>query len=60
MYKFVGVFFDFFAHTPTSDASIPVIASRLGAMAKIVEDGRTGLHFTSGDRRTSPERLNGQ
>jgi glycosyltransferase involved in cell wall biosynthesis len=28
---------------------VPVIASRLGAMQEIVEDGRTGLHFTSGD-----------
>jgi glycosyltransferase involved in cell wall biosynthesis len=28
---------------------IPVIASRLGAMAEIVQDGRTGLHFTAGD-----------
>lgn len=27
----------------------PVIASRLGGMAEIVEDGRTGLHFTPGD-----------
>jgi glycosyltransferase involved in cell wall biosynthesis len=27
----------------------PVIASRLGAMAEIVDDGRTGLHFTAGD-----------
>lgn len=27
----------------------PVIASRLGAMQEIVLDGRTGLHFTSGD-----------
>ena len=27
----------------------PVIASRLGAMQEIVEDGRTGLHFTAGD-----------
>ncbi|MCA6122028.1 glycosyltransferase [Bradyrhizobium sp. WSM 1704] len=27
----------------------PVIASRLGAMAEIVEDGRTGLHFEPGD-----------
>jgi len=26
-----------------------VIASRLGAMAEIVEDGRTGLHFRPGD-----------
>jgi glycosyltransferase involved in cell wall biosynthesis len=28
---------------------LPVIASRLGAMAEIVEDGTTGLHFTPGD-----------
>jgi glycosyltransferase involved in cell wall biosynthesis len=27
----------------------PVIASRLGAMGEIVEDGKTGLHFISGD-----------
>jgi glycosyltransferase involved in cell wall biosynthesis len=27
----------------------PVIGSRLGAMAEIVEDKRTGLHFTAGD-----------
>src|SRR5439155_8654186 len=28
---------------------VPVICSRIGAMQEIVEDGRTGLHFTSGD-----------
>ncbi|MFL5330789.1 MAG: glycosyltransferase [Gemmataceae bacterium] len=28
----------------------PVIASRLGAMAEVVDHGRTGLHFTPGDR----------
>jgi glycosyltransferase involved in cell wall biosynthesis len=28
---------------------VPVIASRLGSMAEIVTDGRTGLHFTPGD-----------
>lgn len=28
---------------------LPVIASRLGAMREIVEDGITGLHFTPGD-----------
>ena len=27
----------------------PVICSRLGAMEEIVDDGRTGLHFTVGD-----------
>jgi len=26
-----------------------VIASRLGAIAEIVADGKTGLHFTAGD-----------
>jgi glycosyltransferase involved in cell wall biosynthesis len=29
--------------------STPVIASRLGGMAEIVEDSRTGVHFTAGD-----------
>ena len=28
---------------------VPVIASRLGAMQEIVDEGRTGLHFTAGD-----------
>ena len=28
---------------------VPVIASRLGAMAEIVENGRTGLHFEPGN-----------
>jgi len=28
---------------------LPVIASRLGAMSEVIEDGRTGLHFNSGD-----------
>ena len=28
-----------------------MIASRLGALAEIVEDGVTGLHFTPGDPR---------
>ncbi len=30
-------------------SGIPVIASHLGAMGEIVEDGKTGLHFKSGD-----------
>jgi glycosyltransferase involved in cell wall biosynthesis len=30
-------------------AGLPVIASRLGAMAEIIQDGRTGLHFAPGD-----------
>ena len=29
--------------------AVPVIAPRLGAMAELVEDDRTGLHFTPGD-----------
>jgi glycosyltransferase involved in cell wall biosynthesis len=28
---------------------VPVIASRLGSMAEIIEGGKTGLHFTAGD-----------
>ncbi|HMJ60936.1 MAG TPA: glycosyltransferase family 4 protein, partial [Bryobacteraceae bacterium] len=27
----------------------PVLGSRLGAMQEIITDGRTGLHFTTGD-----------
>ena len=30
-------------------AGLPIIASRLGAMAELVRDGETGLHFTAGD-----------
>jgi glycosyltransferase involved in cell wall biosynthesis len=29
---------------------VPVVASRMGSMVEIVEDGRTGLHFAPGDR----------
>jgi glycosyltransferase involved in cell wall biosynthesis len=46
---------------------IPVLCSRRGAMQEIVEDGRTGLHFTPGDAEdlaqkvkwawTHPERM---
>jgi glycosyltransferase involved in cell wall biosynthesis len=36
---------------------IPVICSRLGAMQEIVEDGRTGLHFTSGDSQNLAEKV---
>ena len=27
----------------------PVVAARIGAVAELVDDGRTGLHFTPGD-----------
>lgn len=27
----------------------PVVASNMGAMQELIEDGRTGLHFTPGD-----------
>lgn len=30
---------------------VPVIASRLGAMTEIIENGKTGLHFTPGDAK---------
>lgn len=30
-------------------SGVPVIASRIGAMAEILDDGRTGLHFRPGD-----------
>ena len=33
----------------TFACGVPVIASRLGAMAEIVDDGRTGLHFEPGN-----------
>ena len=29
--------------------SLPVVASRLGAMRELIEDGVTGLHFQPGD-----------
>jgi len=28
---------------------VPVVASRIGSMIELVEDGRTGLHFAPGD-----------
>jgi glycosyltransferase involved in cell wall biosynthesis len=30
-------------------SGVPVVASEIGAMAEIIEDGRTGLHFRPGD-----------
>jgi glycosyltransferase involved in cell wall biosynthesis len=35
----------------------PVICSRLGAMAELVEDGLTGFHFTPGDAAELAERV---
>jgi glycosyltransferase involved in cell wall biosynthesis len=35
----------------------PVIASNLGAMAEIVDDGRTGLHFEAGNPANLAEKL---
>lgn len=37
---------------------VPVIASRLGAMKEIVEDGCTGLHFTPADPHDLAEKVN--
>jgi glycosyltransferase involved in cell wall biosynthesis len=36
----------------------PVIASRLGAMAEVVSEGRTGLLFTAGDARDLAAKVN--
>ena len=36
---------------------VHVVASRLGATAEIVEDGRTGLHFTAADPGDLAEKL---
>ena len=38
-------------------AGLPVIASRLGAMSEIVDDGQTGLHFTPGDANDLGEKI---
>jgi glycosyltransferase involved in cell wall biosynthesis len=35
----------------------PIICSRIGAMQEIVEDGRTGLHFTAGDAEDLAEKI---
>ncbi len=37
---------------------LPVIASRIGALAEIVEDGVTGLLFPAGDAQALAERMN--
>lgn len=36
---------------------VPIIASRLGAMAEIVEDGRTGLLFEPGNAEDLAEKV---
>ena len=36
---------------------VPVVVSRLGARAEIVEDGRTGLHFAPGDAADLAEKI---
>lgn len=36
---------------------VPVICSRMGAMQEIVDDGRTGLHFTPGDAQDLAEKV---
>ena len=35
----------------------PVIGSRLGAMQEVITDGRTGLHFTTGDSADLAEKV---
>jgi glycosyltransferase involved in cell wall biosynthesis len=36
---------------------VPVIASRLGALQELVDDGRTGLHFTPGSPQELAEKV---
>ena len=36
---------------------VPVLCSRLGGMQEIVDDGRTGLHFTPGDASDLAEKV---
>lgn len=36
---------------------VPVLCSRMGGMQEIVEDGRTGLHFTPGDDADMAEKV---
>ena len=36
---------------------LPVVASRLGAMAEIVEDGKTGLHFEAGNAKELTDKV---
>jgi glycosyltransferase involved in cell wall biosynthesis len=38
-------------------SGVPVICSRMGAMQEIVDDGRTGLHFTPGDAQDLAEKV---
>jgi len=37
---------------------LPVIASNLGSMSSMIEHGRTGLHFQSGDQKDLAEKVN--
>jgi glycosyltransferase involved in cell wall biosynthesis len=38
-------------------SGVPVICSRMGAMQEIVDDGRTGFHFTPGDAQDLAEKV---
>jgi glycosyltransferase involved in cell wall biosynthesis len=38
-------------------SGLPVIASRLGAMAEIIEDGRSGIYFTPGSPQNLAEKV---
>ena len=41
----------------TFSAGLPIIASRIGALAELVEDGVTGLHFNPGDPADLAEKV---
>ena len=43
--------------TESFACGVPVICSRLGAMQELVEDGRTGLHFTAGNATDLAEKV---
>jgi exopolysaccharide biosynthesis WecB/TagA/CpsF family protein len=54
-----SVWYEIFGRTIIESFSkgTPAIVSRLGAMAELVEDGRTGFHFTAGDARDLTEKV---
>src|SRR3954469_3350817 len=54
-----SVWYEIFGRTIIESFSkgTPAIVSRLGAMAELVEDGRTGFHFTAGDAGDLTEKV---
>jgi exopolysaccharide biosynthesis WecB/TagA/CpsF family protein len=54
-----SIWYEIFGRTIVESFSkgTPVIVSRLGAMAELVDDGRTGFHFTAGDAGDLAEKV---